>query len=548
MSKTHFTIKSSFIVYFVLLVVFALLTYSALIHLTRTITQLQQAQTTRFQVAHSINEFTSITEAMARDAMAFVSSEQPEFKQRYEQHASVFHGAPDHPQSLRYLIQTSPLAEAEQKGFEQAYALAAELSSAQKNALAIASGEIEDDDGTVRIALPNTLMAQALLFNQAYQDITHQLSALLAQINQSQRERVENDVNEATRKSRSAYGLALISLCAMLLGSGLGLWRLYGSIRQPLRQSMTQARRLAAGDLQAHIIHQRHDELGQLLHALNGIGTGLQHTLRTVHQHSDDLQHASQRLVQNHSDLRDLSEKQNHQLEKTEQTCQLVSHNIFNQSQQIAQAHELSQHTAQLMQAGSLSSAQMTQAMQAIQQSTQQIRGIVELIQTISFQTNLLALNAAVEAARAGSEGRGFAVVAAEVRQLALRSAQASQDIERLITTNVEQIERGSSSAQQAHNFSEKIAQTMNEVQTIMTQVAYGFAEQKDQVTHMHQTVTDLSRTTNQKLRLMDQAAHETTVQLTQVQALHQLIDCFSFSSQKTQDVHSHPTSTLALY
>lgn len=550
MSKTHFTLKRGFIVYFALLTVFALLTYSTLNHLTRTIAQLQQAETSRYQVSHLLSTFNALTEAMAYNAMAFVSSQQPEFKADFDNQQSQFQAPADTSNSLQAQIETAPLSPTEKDWFNAAYALALKLSHEQKEAISTASGEFEEADGQIRIALPNQLMAQALLFNQAHQQAANQLAELLQQINQSQTQRLQEEVMAATTDSIKAYWMAMISLALMIVGSGLGLWRLYGSIRKPLAQGITQAEQLAQGNLNARIEHNRRDEIGLLLNSLNGIGSGLQNTMKAVQERSADIFVASGQLTASNNELRRYSEEQNQHLARTQALCSDLARSINTESQNIEHANKLSQEAASLTQEGSISSTQMSQAMHAIQKSTQQISSITELIQNISFQTNILALNAAVEAARAGSEGRGFAVVAAEVRQLALRSAQASHDIEQLITTNLEHVRQGSLSAEKTSQMTQDIESAMSKVQHIMEHVTAAFQEQRSQVDDMHLAVSALSTITEQKLSVMDTAVNYTESQLNQVQGLNHIVSLFDFTDPPAAQATTPPppsTETLAL-
>ncbi len=142
------------------------------------------------------------------------------------------------------------------------------------------------------------------------------------------------------------------------------------------------------------------------------------------------------------------------------------------------------------------------QTMQDIAKSSEQIAGIISIIDDITFQTNLLALNAAVEAARAGHSGAGFAVVAEEVRNLAHRSATSSSEIKALIEGSQNLVESGVTQVTHSASTLENIRTEVNEVSQLLSDIATSTSEQSqgidgvnEQVKHINSIVQDNTKT-----------------------------------------------------
>ena len=200
------------------------------------------------------------------------------------------------------------------------------------------------------------------------------------------------------------------------------------------------AHQLSVGDLQ---VGSSRSDYGQVSTSFHRAITDLDEALSEVLGAAEEVTGATGQLHLRSQSLAQGASEQTAYLKEMSSGLQKMASGARQNTADSREAREVSETNRTMTAQGVESMHKLSAAIEKIKASSDATAKVIRTIDEIAFQTNLLALNAAVEAARAGDAGRGFAVVAQEVRNLAMRSAQAAKDTAGLIQDSVQNAEEG---------------------------------------------------------------------------------------------------------
>ena len=339
---------------------------------------------------------------------------------------------------------------------------------------------------------------------------------------------IEGEINQAktiqSGASTRTTGVKLVILACALLATVIGAavsFFIVRSITGPIAKAMALAESLSQGDFSDRLNLDQSDEIGHLSESLDRMAQmlgkndadmkktlhNLNEVLSQVDHISVNMDHSSHALSDSGQSLSQAATEAASSLEEISAALTQIGAQTKGTVENAGVANDLSATSLEVATAGKEQMDDMLDAMEAINDSSQNIVKITKVIDEIAFQTNLLSLNAAVEAARAGQHGKGFAVVADEVRNLAVRSAQAAHEISDLILNSVGKVENGNRLAGATSEALVKIVDATAKTAAIVKEISDAASEQAAGIDQITQGLSQVDGATQMVTATSEEAA-----------------------------------------
>ncbi len=298
--------------------------------------------------------------------------------------------------------------------------------------------------------------------------------SILAKMRESQNNLALHDKSVLNSDTHSIKTTMIIGTLVVIILGIFTAFFISRMITLPLNKVVIKAKEIASGNLTTSALKlTTNDELAELTLAINDMNSSLLDIVGHITKSSKEIYHSSSQFSIITNRTSEIIFEQQTQSEEASTAMTQMSISVQNISQNIEEtflaAKEANietadgrrmvddavlaiQHLAEQIESG-------TSIVRQLEEDSDSIGSVLDVIKGIAEQTNMLALNAAIEAARAGESGRGFAVVADEVRTLAGRTQESAQEINLVI----EKLQSGSKQAVDAMNKSHKEAQSVVE-------------------------------------------------------------------------------------
>lgn len=381
---------------------------------------------------------------------------------------------------------------------------------------------------------PDTAMAAELLHSKTYHvekaKIMKPIDGFFSELENRTFSYLERDFGSL--QGAVLFTLALMAL--MLVAAVIGFIMINRVVTKPVTNLSVQLKNIeSSGNLGLRIENVGSGEIGEIAVQINSLLESLHKTKETsnrVSAHVQDLASQTHGVVSESRMTSDtLTQETNSVLVAVEEMATALTRvtdvtvNAENEASQndrnVSEGQSSMQLAVESMTTLQSEFGNTQQAMEGLISESAQVSGVLDVIKSIAEQTNLLALNAAIEAARAGEQGRGFAVVADEVRSLAQRTQDSTNEIEEIIASLQEKtnsmggtINQAAGLMSTAHESIDKIGEvfvkikdTTGTIFSLNSEIAQSTDEQSKVSNMINESLSQINELTNQVARSIEQ-------------------------------------------